>query len=68
MKFIYAQFDDETYNHFSNEFEKMDKSYLTEVNKIPRVHLNLFKDKERHEKYKNITNNLSVDIDDIQSV
>ena len=56
--YLCSQFDDETYKHFSNEFEKIDKSYLTKVDKIPRVHLNLFKDKERHEKYENITNNL----------
>ena len=56
--YLCSQFDNETYKHFSNEFEKIDKSYLTKVDKIPRVHLNLFKDKERHEKYENITNNL----------
>lgn len=60
--YLCSQFDEETYKYFSNEFEKIDKSYLTKVDKIPRVHLNLFKDKERHEKYENITNNLAIDI------
>ncbi|MFZ1518571.1 MAG: carbohydrate kinase family protein [Ignavibacteriaceae bacterium] len=60
-----SQFDDETYSHFLSEFEKIDKSYLTKVDKIPRVHLNVYKDKERHEKYENVTNNLFIDIKDI---
>jgi sugar/nucleoside kinase (ribokinase family) len=63
--YLCSQFDEETYQYFSNEFEKVDKSYLTKVDKIPRVHLNLFKDKERHEKYENITNNLSIEINNI---
>lgn len=62
--YLCSQFDNETYKYFSTEFEKIDKSYLTKVDKIPRVHLNLFKDKERQEKYENITNNLVIDIND----
>ena len=60
-----SQFDDKTYNYFSSEFEKINKSYLTKVDQIPRVHLNLFKDKERHEKYENITNNLVVEVNSL---
>jgi sugar/nucleoside kinase (ribokinase family) len=37
------------------------------VEKIPRVHLNLQKDCERHEAYENITNNLSLDISELNS-
>jgi len=60
--FLYSQYDDESYNYFKDEFEKINPKYLSKSNRIPRVHLNLFKDKERHEKYENITNNLSIDI------
>ena len=60
--YLCSQFDDETYKYFSSEFEKIDRSFLNKVDRIPRVHLNLFKDKERHEKYENISNNLSIEI------
>lgn len=60
--FLCSQFDDETYNYFKPEFEKINKKYLHQVDKIPRVHLTLQKDSERHEAYENITNSLSVEI------
>jgi len=60
--FICSQFDDETYNYFKSEFEKVNIKFLQKVEKIPRVHLNLQMDRERHEAYENITNNLSLDI------
>ena len=58
--FLITQFDDETYNYFKPEFEKVNKKYLQKVEKIPRVHLNLQKETERHESYENVTNNLSL--------
>jgi sugar/nucleoside kinase (ribokinase family) len=63
--FLCSQYDDETYQCFKSEFEKMDNNYLIRVDSIPKVHLNLIKEKERHEKYENITNNLSIDFDDL---
>jgi sugar/nucleoside kinase (ribokinase family) len=65
--FICSQFDDETYNYFNPEFEKVSNKFLQKVEKIPRVHLNLQNDCERHEKYENITNNLSLDYSDLIS-
>ncbi len=62
--YLCSQFDDETYDYFASEFEKVNRNYLHKIEKIPRVHLNLYQDKERHEKYENITNNLSTEIDD----
>jgi len=41
--------------------------YFQKVEKIPRVHLNLQKDRERHEAYENITNNLSLSFSDLNS-
>jgi len=63
--YLCSQFDTDTYRYFQLEFEKINNSYLTKVDKIPRVHLNLYKDKERHEKYENITNNLLVDVNNL---
>ena len=59
--FLCSQYDDETYQYFKSEFEQINNNYLVRVDAIPKVHLNLFKDKERHEKYENITNNLLTD-------
>lgn len=63
--FLCSQFDDESYSYFKLEFEKVNSKLLQKVDKIPRVHLNLQKDGERHEAYENITNNLSIDISNL---
>jgi len=65
--YLCSQYDDETYTHFKSEFEKVSKKYFQKVEKIPRVHLNLQKDKERDEAYENITNNLALDISELRS-
>ena len=56
--FLCSQFDEETYKYFKSIFEQVNNKYLHKVKKIPRVHLTIFTDKERHETYENITNNL----------
>ncbi|MBE0551068.1 MAG: hypothetical protein IH619_01635 [Ignavibacterium sp.] len=65
--FLCSQFDEETYKYFRSEFEKVNNKYLQKVEKIPRVHLNLQKDRERHEAYENITNNLSLNFLDLNT-
>ena len=65
--FLCTQFDDETYNYFKPEFEKVSNKFLQKVEKIPRVHLNLQKDCERHEAYENISTNLSLNISELNS-
>lgn len=65
--FLCSQFDEETYKYFGSEFEKVNNKFFQKVEKIPRVHLNLQKDKERHESYENITNNLSLNISDLNT-
>jgi sugar/nucleoside kinase (ribokinase family) len=65
--YLCSQYDDETYTHFKSEFEKVNKKYFQKVEKIPRVHLNLQKDRERHEAYENITNNLALAISEFKS-
>lgn len=65
--FLCSQYDEETFHYFKPEFEKVNNKFLQKVDKIPRVHLNLRKDKERHEVYENITNNLSLSFSDLKS-
>jgi hypothetical protein len=60
-----SQYDEVTYHHFSDEFEKIEKSYLQKVDSIPHVHLNLNKISERHESYENITNSLLLEYDNL---
>ncbi len=64
--FLCSQYDEETYSYFKPEFEKVNNKFLQKVDKIPRVHLNLQKDRERHEAYENITNNLSLSFSDLK--
>lgn len=66
--FLCTQFDDETYNYFKPGFEKVSNKFLQKVEKIPRVHLNLQKDYERHEAYENISTNLSLKISELNSL
>ncbi|MBK7632639.1 MAG: carbohydrate kinase family protein [Ignavibacteriales bacterium] len=63
--FLCSQIDDETYSYFKPEFEKVNSGFLQKTDRIPRVHLNLEKDRERHEKYENITNNLKLNFSDL---
>ena len=65
--YLCSQYDDETYTHFKSEFEKVNKKYFQKVEKIPRVHLNLQKDCERHEAYENISTNLYLNISELNS-
>lgn len=64
--FLCTQYDEESFKYFKPEYDKIKKDYLQKVEKIPRVHLNLFTDKERHEYYENITNNLKTDFGDLK--
>lgn len=66
--FLCTQYDEESFKYFKPEYDKIKKDYLQKVEKIPRVHLNLFTDKERHEYYENITNNLKTDLTDLKEL
>ncbi len=66
--FLCTQYDEESFKYFKPEYDKIKKDYLQKVEKIPRVHLNLFTDKERHEYYENITNNLKIDFTDLKEL
>lgn len=64
--FLISQFDNETFSYFHTEYEKINMDLLIKVDKIPRVDLNLHKENERHEKYENITDGLSINFSDFK--
>jgi sugar/nucleoside kinase (ribokinase family) len=57
--------DEKYYHLFKNEYEKIDEKIFNYINNIPLVHLKVEDDKERHEMYKNINQNLRIDLKDL---
>ena len=49
-----------SYKYFADEYDKVNKKYLTWSNLIPTVTLNIFNDRERDEKYDSINSALFV--------
>lgn len=52
----------DNYHLFSFVYDEFKHDYFSYVDKIPKIHLNVFEKKERHERYENITDKLSVPI------
>jgi len=50
----------ENYPLFAFVYDHFKHDYFTTVENIPKIHLNVFEKKERHERYENITDTLSV--------
>jgi len=50
----------ENYDLFSFVYDEFKHDYFSYVKKIPKIHLNVFEKKERHERYENITDKLTV--------
>lgn len=65
--YLCSQIDDQCYQYFKPEFEKINNGFLEKVESIPKVHLVLYKDAERHEAYENITSNLNLSFTDFNS-
>ncbi len=57
----------ENYSLFSSVYEKLDKKYFHYVDKIPKVFLDVHNFKERGETYENITAQLEVPFDNLNS-
>ncbi len=55
----------ENYKLFSFVYDEFKQDYFSYVDKIPKIHLNVFEKKERHERYENITDKLSVPIEEL---
>ncbi len=62
--FLCTSFDEESKSLFEKSFSIFNNKYVTKVDKIPRVHLNIYPDKEREEKYDSINQNLRLNISD----
>ena len=52
--------DDKTDKYFSSVFSQFDLTYSQKIGSIPTVHLNVFDDKEREERFENFSNELSI--------
>lgn len=63
--YLCSQYDDETYPFFKDQFDLIEKDFLQKVERIPRVHLNLTKGRERHESYENITTSLELNFSEL---
>ena len=50
----------ENYRLFASVYDQFNQDYFSYVDKIPKIHLNVFEKKERHERYENITDKLVV--------
>jgi pfkB family carbohydrate kinase len=56
-----TSFEEKNYQLFSPVYEKLNRDNFQKVESIPKVHLNIYEQKERHEKYVNITETLKLD-------
>ncbi|MFA6980742.1 MAG: carbohydrate kinase family protein [Ignavibacteriaceae bacterium] len=55
----------ENYDLFSFVYDEFKHDYFSCVDKIPKIHLNVFEKKERHERYENITDKLTVPFEEL---
>lgn len=58
--FLCTSIQKENYNLFEFIYKNFNHEYFSYVEKIPVIHLNVFEKKERHERYENITDKLTV--------
>jgi len=57
--------DKKHYLLFKEEYEKLNEKIFNQVGNIPRVHLKIEQEEERHEMYENINQNLTFNIKDL---
>jgi len=55
----------ENYDLFAFVYDQFNQDYFSYVEKIPKIHLNVYEKKERHERYENITDKLTVPFDSL---
>jgi len=65
--FLNTSIQKENYYLFSPVYDKLDKKYFHYVDRIPKVYLNVHNFKERGETYENITAQLEVPLDNLNS-
>ncbi|MFA6597293.1 MAG: carbohydrate kinase family protein [Ignavibacteriaceae bacterium] len=61
--FLCTSIQKENYGLFAPVYDNFNKEYFSYAKKIPVIHLNVFEKKERHERYENITDKLTVPIE-----
>ncbi len=59
---LLTQIDKLSRSYFSDFSSRIDTSLVSTVERIPNVHLTIFEDEEREEKYFNLTNKLDVNL------
>jgi hypothetical protein len=52
---------------FESVYKELNQKYFSWVEEIPSIHLSVYDDKERHEKYSNITDKLELDFSELNS-
>jgi len=57
----------ENYGLFSNIYKNFDKNYFQNVDSIPKVFLKIYKQDERDECYNKVTENLNINIENLDS-
>lgn len=55
----------DNYHLFAFVYDHYKHDYFSYVEKIPKIHLNVFEKKERHERYENITDRLTIPVDNL---
>jgi len=63
--FLLTSVEDSNYHLFKNIYKKVNLDYTSRTDAIPKNNLMVFYDKERHEKYENITAKLNINIPDL---
>ncbi len=58
--YLLSALDDESASLFNDVYNNFDLKYLQHVEKLPRVHLKISEDRERQEKYENLSQNLKL--------
>jgi len=59
--FLASSIEERNYHLYSIVYENLNKTYIRKVDTIPKIHLKVYDDKERHEHYENLTNKLEID-------
>ena len=62
--FLCTSFDEESKSLFEKSFSIFNDKYITKTDRIPRVHLTVYPDREREERYDSINQHLLLNIND----
>ncbi len=63
--FLATSISEKNYGLFEFLYKDINQKYFSKVEAIPSIHLTVFEDKERHEKYENLTNKLDIRFEEL---